>query len=234
MPFVSFEILLIEMTEFFLAEPKCVQGQAYKDTFGNFVQCNHGTATCPPNYECYFDGNLWGCCPTKPYTCSLTADSGVQCGAGTTFKYFYNTQTQGCDTFQYNGCDGNSNNFAARESCEEYCGVGGCPNGGLPMRDHTGQLMVCAAQESCPTTHECVTVFISSNIINRCCPTKTHVCSLPPLQGTLCGSHQLTRYYFNIVTGQCSQFQYSGCDGNQNNFVSLSQCNNFCMSNCEF
>lgn len=210
-----------------------MQGQAYKDTFGNFVQCNHGSSNCPPNYECYFDGNLWGCCPTKSYTCSLTQDNGVQCGAGTTFKYYYNTQTQACDSFQYNGCDGNSNNFASREGCEEYCGVGGCPHGGLPMRDHTGQLMVCTSQEVCPSSHECTTVFVSSNSINRCCPTKAHVCSLPPLQGTLCGSHQLTRYYFNIVTGQCSPFQFNGCDGNQNNFVSLSKCNNFCMSNCK-
>uniref|UniRef100_A0A914YYM5 BPTI/Kunitz inhibitor domain-containing protein n=1 Tax=Panagrolaimus superbus TaxID=310955 RepID=A0A914YYM5_9BILA len=195
-----------------IPEPRCMQGQAYKDTFGNFVQCNHGASNCPPNYECYFDGNLWGCCPTKSYTCSLTQDSGVQCGAGTTFKYYYNTQTQACDSFQYNGCDGNSNNFASRDTCEEFCGVGGCPHGGLPMRDHTGQLMVCTSQEVCPSSHECTTVFVSSNTINRCCPTKAHVCSLPPLQGTLCGSHQLTRYYFNIVTGQCSPFQYNGCD----------------------
>uniref|UniRef100_A0A914CMN3 BPTI/Kunitz inhibitor domain-containing protein n=1 Tax=Acrobeloides nanus TaxID=290746 RepID=A0A914CMN3_9BILA len=215
-----------------IPEPRCVQGQAYKDTFGNFVQCHLGAAACPPNYECSFDGNMYGCCPTKAYTCSLNADHGIQCGAGTTFKYFYNTQTQNCESFQFFGCDGNSNNFPTRENCEEYCGVGGCPHGGLPLRDHTGQLMVCSSQESCPSSHECTTVFVSSNTINRCCPTKAHICSLPPLQGTYCGSSRhVSRYYFNIVTGVCSTFQYSGCDGNLNNFISLSQCNNFCLSN---
>ncbi|KAK0420841.1 hypothetical protein QR680_014918 [Steinernema hermaphroditum] len=213
-----------------IPEPRCVQGQAYKDTFGNFVQCAHGMTKCPANYECYFDGSMWGCCPTKSYTCSLNSDSGIQCGAGSTFKYFYNSHTQSCETFQYNGCDGNSNNFASRETCEEYCGVGGCPNGGLPMRDHSGQMISCSSQEGCPSTHECSSVFVSMATVNRCCPTKSYICSLPPLQGTSCGSHHLTRYYFNIVTAQCSSFQYNGCDGNQNNFVSMTQCNNFCMS----
>ena len=59
------------------------------------------------------------------FTCSQSADSGVQCGAGSSFKYFYNVQTQTCESFQFNGCDGNSNNFPTRDACEQYCGVGG-------------------------------------------------------------------------------------------------------------
>ncbi len=54
---------------YFLAEPHCIQGQAFKDSFGNFVQCGNGNmlgaSICPKNYECHYDGNLWGCCPTK-------------------------------------------------------------------------------------------------------------------------------------------------------------------------
>ncbi|ETN80031.1 hypothetical protein NECAME_02510 [Necator americanus] len=45
-------------------EPKCIQGQAYRNQFGDFVTCNSGVG-CPSNYECYYDGNQWGCCPTK-------------------------------------------------------------------------------------------------------------------------------------------------------------------------
>lgn len=37
-------------------------------------------------------------------------------------------------------------------------------------------------------------------------------------------------YYFNIVTKKCSPFAFNGCDGNPNNFASLTQCNNFCTS----
>ncbi|KHJ85444.1 Kunitz/Bovine pancreatic trypsin inhibitor domain protein [Oesophagostomum dentatum] len=43
-----------------------------------------------------------------------------------------------------------------------------------------------------------------------------------------------TRYYFNLVTRQCTSFQYNGCSGNHNNFASKEQCQGFCSSaGCE-
>lgn len=70
------------------------------------------------------------------------------------------------------GCDGNSNNFATREDCEGYCGVGGCPNGGTPERNEFGRLMACSSTASCPTTHECTSVNSGNSVVNRCCPTR--------------------------------------------------------------
>ncbi|VDM68516.1 unnamed protein product [Strongylus vulgaris] len=44
----------------------------------------------------------------------------------------------------------------------------------------------------------------------------------------------ITRYYFNLVTRQCTTFQYNGCKGNQNNFANKEQCQDFCLSaGCE-
>ena len=59
------------------------------------------------------------------FTCSLPSSSGVTCGPGVSYKYYYNSQTQECETFEFLGCDGNSNNFATRGECESFCGVGG-------------------------------------------------------------------------------------------------------------
>ncbi|KIH61468.1 Kunitz/Bovine pancreatic trypsin inhibitor domain protein [Ancylostoma duodenale] len=50
------------------------------------------------------------------------------------------------------------------------------------------------------------------------------MCGLPPQQGTQCGASFVSRYYFNIVTGQCTSFQFGGCDGNYNNFLTVQQC----------
>ena len=123
--------------------------------------------------------------PISAFTCSLSANKGVTCGSGSSYRYFYNSQSQECESFQYNGCDGNSNNFATREDCEvfvfeepqlillqAYCGVGGCPNGGTPERNEFGQLIVCGLGVSCPSTHECTSVTTGTSVINRCCPTR--------------------------------------------------------------
>ncbi|PAV55962.1 hypothetical protein WR25_14492 isoform B [Diploscapter pachys] len=186
-------------------EPRCLQGQAYKDNQGKFVTCspNRQASSCPANFECFFDGSLHACCPTKTFTCSLSPNPGKTCGPGISFKYYYNSQTQECESFEYLGCDGNSNNFASRTECETFCGVGGCANGGVPLRDSSGALQTCSEKEGgCPSTHECTTVSLGADIIShRCCPTKTYICGLPPQQGSsLCsgGLTVVTRYYFNI------------------------------------
>ncbi|CAB3396975.1 unnamed protein product [Caenorhabditis bovis] len=38
-----------------------------------------------------------------------------------------------------------------------------------------------------------------------------------------CGGRQ-TRYAYNRQTSQCVPFEYTGCGGNLNNFVSLADC----------
>ncbi|VDN20575.1 unnamed protein product, partial [Gongylonema pulchrum] len=214
-----------------ISEPQCPQGDAYKDSRGNYFVCsNSGTGNvCPVNYECSFDGNVWGCCPTKSFTCSQSSSKGVTCGAGSSYRkgvtcgagssyrYFYNSQTQECESFQYN-------------DCESYCGVGGCPNGGTPERNEFGRLMTCSSAASCPSTHECTSVSSGNSVASRCCPTRAYICSLPPQQGSSCSSSTASRYYFNIVTKECTRFTYNGCNGNLNNFATLEQCNNFCLS----
>uniref|UniRef100_A0A0N5AE10 Kunitz/Bovine pancreatic trypsin inhibitor domain protein n=1 Tax=Syphacia muris TaxID=451379 RepID=A0A0N5AE10_9BILA len=215
-------------------EPKCQHGRAYKDLNGNFVHCSGGKGTgqqCPANFQCFYDGTSYGCCPTKAYTCSLNTDKGVQCGSGRSYRYYFNSNKQSCESFQYEGCDGNSNNFQTAEECQDYCGIGGCPNGGQPLRDiASNQLMQCSEAVKCPHTHDCVTVTSNGNAAQRCCPSKMFICSQPPQQGNHCSKMAITRFYFNIVTKECAKFSYNGCNGNLNNFVSLEQCNNFCAS----
>ncbi|CAB3401648.1 unnamed protein product [Caenorhabditis bovis] len=214
-------------------EPKCQHGRAFRDRNGSFQQCSDKSngPKCPVNYVCSFDGTTHGCCPTKAFTCSLNPDKGVQCGSGRSYRYYFNSNKQSCETFQYEGCDGNSNNFLTSEDCQSYCGVGGCPNGGMPLRDEkTNRPMQCSELKTCPSTHECISIPINGNVGNRCCPTKSHICSQPPQQGNHCSKISVARYYFNIVTRECASFQFNGCNGNLNNFATQAECNNFCSS----
>ncbi|CAI5451245.1 unnamed protein product [Caenorhabditis angaria] len=52
-------------------------------------------------------------------------------------------------------------------------------------------------------------------------------CAMPPDAGT-CTSY-IPRWFFNSQTGQCEQFAYGSCGGNDNNFVDRSTCERRCM-----
>ena len=51
-------------------------------------------------------------------------------------------------------------------------------------------------------------------------------CSLPPKIGH-CRA-LFPRYFYNDTARSCQQFMYGGCDGNENNFKSLQQCQDEC------
>uniref|UniRef100_A0A5S6QS91 BPTI/Kunitz inhibitor domain-containing protein n=1 Tax=Trichuris muris TaxID=70415 RepID=A0A5S6QS91_TRIMR len=216
----------------FVRKPSCPQGEADKDSGGKYYTCSisGGYNQCRPNFECLFDGSIYGCCPKKAYTCSLNRAAGTACGAPTS-RWYFDPTDKICKTFTYLGCDGNSNNFDTNERCERYCDVGGCPYGGKPHPD--ARQRVCDINGICPVGYECVMVAISNAPVRYCCPTRASLCSQPPNRGTQCGS-PTERYYFNPLLKRCTRFTYYGCSGNENNFLSAAACMNFCSSSaCE-
>ncbi|CAJ0579630.1 unnamed protein product, partial [Mesorhabditis spiculigera] len=216
------------------AEPKCPQGRAYMDYSGRFFQCGDGPAgnACPANYECYFDGLVHGCCPSKAYTCSLQLNKGVACGSGSSYRYYYNNQMKECQSFLFLGCDGNSNNFPNAEKCQSYCEIAICPNGGSPLRTNS-KVRSCTAAEPCPSGYECSTVEANGVTTRRCCPTKGSICAKPPHMGSMpkCSTGGgITRYYFNVALQSCSSYTSNGCDTSLNSFSTMAECDDFCLS----
>ncbi|XP_067405156.1 tissue factor pathway inhibitor isoform X2 [Emydura macquarii macquarii] len=53
------------------------------------------------------------------------------------------------------------------------------------------------------------------------------ICALKADDGPCKARH--IRYYFNIQTRQCEVFEYGGCKGNQNNFITLEECQETCV-----
>ncbi|CAB3406929.1 unnamed protein product [Caenorhabditis bovis] len=216
------------------AEPKCPQGRAYVDFSGKFMQCGEGLGgtACPANYECTFDGLVYGCCPSKAYTCSLQVNKGIACGSGSSYRYFYNNQAKECQSFLFLGCDGNSNNFPSIDKCQNYCEIAICPNGGSPLRTNS-KVRSCSNAEPCPSGYDCSIVEANGVMQRRCCPSKVSICSKPPQMGMLpkcsSGSGQI-RYYFNMALQTCSSYTSNGCDTSLNSFSSMSECEDFCMS----
>ena len=53
------------------------------------------------------------------------------------------------------------------------------------------------------------------------------ICDMPRDPGP-CRA-QLPRWFYDPLDRQCRTFSYSGCQGNENNFVSLQECQQTCM-----
>ena len=54
-------------------------------------------------------------------------------------------------------------------------------------------------------------------------------CLLPIDVGNKC-NYQIWRWYYDQEVGECHQFSYSGCHGNNNNFATSKMCSWLCAS----
>ncbi|XP_045207153.2 histone-lysine N-methyltransferase, H3 lysine-79 specific-like isoform X2 [Mercenaria mercenaria] len=59
-------------------------------------------------------------------------------------------------------------------------------------------------------------------------PVRKMICQLPPDTGR-CHARYI-RWYYNIHAQECSHFQYGGCEGNGNNFMSKKDCEQTCIA----
>ncbi|KAK5872369.1 hypothetical protein PBY51_013081 [Eleginops maclovinus] len=57
------------------------------------------------------------------------------------------------------------------------------------------------------------------------------ICLLPMEEGS-CGRYTM-RWYFNSQVQACRPFIYSGCEGNDNRFLHLEECEELCLGETE-
>ncbi|CAN7995619.1 unnamed protein product, partial [Ixodes hexagonus] len=192
--------------------------------------------------------------PRLPKLCLLDEDPGETCDSqesGTlTDRYFFNHNESDCQSFIYYGCKGNENNFLDEKTCKKRCTVGepydtkadarlpevckqrmvkgSCVSGRDPELRHFynqyTQRCELFAYSGCEgnennfkTRDECEA---------RCIYTPDGACSLQPEKGP-CSMHW-TRYHWDKQLGDCREFIYSGCAGNDNNFASREECRKYC------
>nr|KAF6470429.1 tissue factor pathway inhibitor 2 [Molossus molossus] len=162
-------------------------------------------------------------------------------------SFYYSRYTQSCHQFMYGGCEGNANNFETREACEEACwriekvpkicrlevSEGQC---GEPREAYFFNLssMTCEQFMSGGCHHNSNQFPDEATCRDFCAPRKRKYyfygpsyCYSPRDEG-LCSAN-VTRYYFNPRHGACETFTYTGCGGNNNNFLSMKDCKRICI-----
>ncbi|XP_020834243.1 tissue factor pathway inhibitor 2 [Phascolarctos cinereus] len=174
-----------------------------------------------------------------PARCLLPPDEGP-CRARLP-SYYYDRHLQSCRLFFFGGCEGNGNNFETLEDCEQACGwiprvpkicrleVSGAEFGEYQERYFFNLSSMACEKFVFRGGHGNHNQFPDAAICkNFCAPVKIpHFCYSPRDEGSC--SANVTRYHFNWKSKICEPFTYTGCGGNENNFVSLRDCVHVCV-----
>lgn len=174
-------------------------------------------------------------CSGAPEKCFLERDQGP-CREKHP-KWFFNLQSQTCETFEYGGCGGNDNRFETLRDCLNICS--GTPDRCVLPAD-PGQCNKLIRRfyydvESITCKHfnysGCAgngNRFENSLSCNRACAHLKETCYLPVDPGS--GSESKLMWYYDVSSHTCKQFSYGGLEGNNNRFGSALACSNSCNS----
>ncbi|KHJ40841.1 Kunitz/Bovine pancreatic trypsin inhibitor domain protein [Trichuris suis] len=182
---------------------------------------------CSQSHWCHIGATaaLSVCCPGATDPCQLPLNRGN--GNSVIIRWYYSANTKTCLSFSYTGRGGNQNNFLTSDDCKARCPVFDNPcSTGPPHIGLDGRITLCgvATPNICPNTYWChIGTTLESSV---CCPGASNPCELPKATGK--GTASLLRYYYDSATQRCNVFEYSGTAGNENNFMTLQDCEQRC------
>lgn len=161
--------------------------------------------------------------------CKLPYDSGT--GDASMPKYYYDSKNGQCRSFLYSGCGGNPNRFDTIEACLQKCQPNSC---NLPP--DAGPCLASFHRFYYDSSHGKCNNFIYGGCrgngnhfetIKQCEETCQKDPCVQPVKVGPCEAI-IKRFYFNSMTGECERFYYGGCDGNENNFRTIEECQKRC------
>ncbi|TKR77726.1 hypothetical protein L596_018644 [Steinernema carpocapsae] len=160
--------------------------------------------------------------------CRLQKNVGFECGASRPHAAFhFDVDVGECLEFVFNGCGGNPNRFQTKEECLDGCDSLLKCGKGLPLMDFAGNIKRCEGERvPCSGGYECV----GHGMKSVCCRKADRICEMSVDPGSHCGVPAKTHFYFDKVSNLCRPFAFSGCGGNENNFVTKGECMRYCAS----
>jgi hypothetical protein len=115
-------------------------------------------------------------------------------------RYHYNAEKKVCGSFLWSGCGATPNNWVSLKACRNTC---------VPKKP--------PPKPALPPPKPSPNVKRFDKI--RCVG--------PDLRGPC--KKNIKRYHYDAALNRCHAFQYSGCGGNENNFLFLVNCNKACV-----
>ncbi|XP_044285534.1 tissue factor pathway inhibitor 2 [Varanus komodoensis] len=162
------------------------------------------------------------------------------CGA-LVARWFYDRYTQTCQKFTYGGCEGNENNFPTLQACLEKCGkIKRVPERcRLEVSEGICRSMIKRYFFNL-TSMRCEKFYYGGcegnenrfhskvSCLDHCLPIRSgpSFCYSPKDEGFCSAS--VPRFYYKATIQTCLQFNYTGCGGNNNNFIDEKSCRTAC------
>ncbi|XP_037795742.1 balbiani ring protein 3-like [Penaeus monodon] len=103
-------------------ENPCPYGSPLR-TNESVVECGPEGSTCPSSHKCHLSplGEYALCCPKPREICYEPKDAGYCEGA--IKRWYFNPESNRCESFRFGGCSGNLNNFESQGECAATCPV---------------------------------------------------------------------------------------------------------------
>lgn len=144
--------------------------------------------------------------------CLATPEAGPCAGRAT--RFFWDSVQEACETFEYGGCAGNTNNFMSLKQCNDQClALKGTQLDGGWFKKEFGNDDIGIWSE--------VKEEGWSELSNA-----ANTCNLSPDSGPCKGNH--ARWFNHPDNSSCHQFNWGGCGGNDNNFATKAKCLSRC------
>ncbi|KRX86926.1 Uncharacterized protein T4E_7007 [Trichinella pseudospiralis] len=186
---------------------------------GTAMKCNNvgDQFTCPENSFCHQSPfATTGVCCSEQETCpdgrkALTDDNGslIECN-------------QTCPIGHI--CIPRSGNKGKNICCQENFSIWQCDHG-RALINPKGELIKCSSINSCPDGYTCT----DKRGEKFCCPSAGYFCNQPVNPGKSCtGGKVSKKFYFDPVERICKAFNYFGCNGNDNRFNTIGECESWC------
>ncbi|CEF70412.1 Proteinase inhibitor I2, Kunitz metazoa domain and Chitin binding domain and EB domain and Cysteine-rich repeat and Lustrin, cysteine-rich repeated domain-containing protein [Strongyloides ratti] len=190
---------------------------------------------CPDGFDCVTSNDVTYCCPSSVFVCNLPKENGFKCNnnASLTLRYYFDRYSGTCKMFKFTQCGGNSNNFKTKNECENFCQYTQCHKGGIPHRQFAANTycstLINQNINTCPFGYTCTDSILNSNAI--CCPIKEDTCNEVVTAGIACfnSNTSFLRFYYDSEEKKCKPFHFFGCNGNNNRFLSINECEETCV-----